>query len=232
MGGIEKFRTYGDVFDERTLRNIFKLKSEGYFEDLASPISTGKESNVFSAKTKSGDYVCVKIYMINTANFRRMYNYIGSDKRFEGLQKKRRQIIYAWAQREYRNLMIAYESKINVPKPIVVKENILVMEFIGNNGEAAKLLKYSHPKNMKKFSKEIVNNIKKLYKARLVHGDLSEFNIINCNERPIFIDFSHGIKLDYQNADELLKRDINNIKKFFVKNNVKIKDKFLDKFNN
>src|SRR3989344_9059375 len=107
MSTKEKFRTWGNVFDQKTLRTLFKLESDGYFEELRSPISTGKESNVFSAITKDGNYICVKIYMINAADFRRMYNYIGADKRFEGLQKKRRQIIYAWAQREYRNLILA-----------------------------------------------------------------------------------------------------------------------------
>ena len=45
----EKFKTYKSVFDEKTLRVLFKLESEGYFEELKSPISVGKEANVFSA---------------------------------------------------------------------------------------------------------------------------------------------------------------------------------------
>ena len=222
MGGKEKFRTYGDVFDEKTLRILFKLESEGYFIEMRSPISTGKESNVFSAITKDGNYICVKIYMINASDFRRMYNYIGADKRFEGLQKKRRQIIYAWAQREYRNLILAYQAGINVPKPIAVKENVLLMEFIGDNGKAAKLLKNDLPKDMKKFSDDLTKDFKKLHKIGLIHGDLSEFNILNYNNKPVIIDFSHGVRLDYPNANDLLNRDIENLKKYFKKHNINL----------
>src|SRR3989344_5233152 len=137
MSSRDKFETFKNVFDNKTLLTLFKLESDGYFEELKSPISIGKESNVFSAVTKDGSFICVKIYRVNTCNFNKMYNYIAFDPRFEGLQKKRRSIIYTWAQREYRNLLIAHENKINSPKPIAVKENVLLIEFIGKNGNAA-----------------------------------------------------------------------------------------------
>ena len=63
----EKFKTYKAVFDDKTLQALFKLESEGYFEELRSPVSIGKESNVFSAIKKDGTYVIVKIYRINNA---------------------------------------------------------------------------------------------------------------------------------------------------------------------
>ena len=215
MSSKDKFETYKDVFDEKTLRTLFKLESEGYFVELKSPISIGKESNVFSAVKDDGTYVCVKIYRVNTADFKRMYAYIVNDPRFEGLQKKRRSIIFAWAQREYRNLLMAYEAGLNVPKPFAVKDNVLVMEFIGFNGEAAPRLKDRSPKNLQKFSKELIKNLRLLHKADLVHGDLSEFNILNYKDKPIIIDFSHGVKLNYPSAYELLERDAKNIKRYF-----------------
>lgn len=218
----EKFETYKDVFDERTLRVLFKLEADGYFKELKSPISIGKESNVFSAITEDGNYVCVKIYRVNTADFKKMYLYISSDPRFEGLQKKRRSIIYAWAQREYRNLLVATENKINVPKPYAVKENVLVMEFIGGKNNPAPRLKDKVPKDVKIFSKNLIKNIKKMYKAGFVHGDLSEYNILNYNDKPVIIDLSHSIKLDYPSSYELLKRDIHNLQKYFFKYGVKI----------
>jgi len=222
MSSRDKFETYKNVFDEKTLRVLFKLESEGYFEELRSPISIGKESNVFSAITKDKKYVCVKIYRINSADFRKMYNYIASDPRFDGLQKKRRQIIFAWAQREYRNLLIAHEFNVRVPKPLAVKDNVLVEEFVGDNGNAAPRLKDMEPKDIKKFSQDLIKNVMNMYKAELIHGDLSEFNILNYNNKPIIIDFSHGVKLNYPSANELLERDIKNLQRYFSKRKINI----------
>src|SRR3989338_7397200 len=100
MLGKERFRTQENVFDEATLRVLFKLSGQGYFDELQSPISIGKESNIFSAK-KGDDYVIVKIYRVNACDFKRMYNYIAGDPRFHGIQKQRRKIIGTWAKREY-----------------------------------------------------------------------------------------------------------------------------------
>lgn len=221
MSSKDKFETYKNVFDEKTRIALFKLGSQGYFEELKSPISIGKESNVFSAIRKDGALVCVKIYRINTCDFRRMYNYIAQDPRFRGLQKKRRQIIRAWAQREYRNLLVAREAGADVPTPYAVKENVLVMEFIGNK-EAAPRLKDKEPENPKKFMQGLAKNIKLFYKAGFIHGDLSEYNILNYNNKAVIIDLSHGIKADYPNALELLERDIKNLQRYFTKHNVKI----------
>ena len=157
MSSKDKFETYKDVFDDQTIRTLFKLSSEGYFEELKSPISIGKESNVFSAVKKDGSLVCVKIYRVNVCDFRRMYQYIGADPRFKGLQNKRRQIINAWAQMEYINLMVARETGADVPTPYAVKSNVLVMEFIGNK-EAAPRLKDRPPKDVKKFCSLLIKN--------------------------------------------------------------------------
>ncbi|MBS3152374.1 serine protein kinase RIO [Candidatus Woesearchaeota archaeon] len=213
----EKFKTYKNVFDEKTLRVLFKLESEGYFEELKSPISIGKESNVFTAIKKDGTYVVVKIYRINTADFKRMYKYIGCDPRFKGLSNQRRKVVFAWAQREYRNLLIANQAGARVPVPYAVMDNILVMELIGKNNEPAPRLKDKPPKNVKKFIKELINNLTIFYKSGFIHGDLSEFNILNYNDTPYIIDLSHGVKLDYSGMQELLDRDIKNLKKYFSK---------------
>ena len=88
----EKFKTYKNVFDDKTLRVLFKLESEGYIEDLRSPISIGKESNIFSAVNKSGDHLIIKIYRVNNADFKKMYRYVSADTRFEGLSNQRRKL--------------------------------------------------------------------------------------------------------------------------------------------
>ncbi len=223
MSSKEKFRTYKAVFDESTLRVLFKLESEGYFKELLSPIKIGKESNIFSAVKEDDSFVILKIYRINNAEFKRMYTYIAADSRFEGLSNNRRKVIFAWAQREYRNLLTAHQAGVAVPLPHAVKANVLVMELIGTDSLVAPRLKEVESTNVQKFYLDVLKNLKKLYAAGYVHGDLSEFNILNFKETAYFIDFSHGTKLGSSLADSLLERDIKNLVSYFTKKGLKLK---------
>ncbi|NQU97865.1 serine protein kinase RIO [Candidatus Woesearchaeota archaeon] len=209
----EQWKVYKNVFSEFSLRTLFKLSSERHFEELVSPISIGKEANIFSANTKDGDYIIVKIYRLENCNFNKMYEYISADPRFLKTSSQKRSTVFSWTQREYKNLMIAREV-INVPTPITFKNNILLMEMVG---EPAPMLKDAKPKNPEQFLKKIVENVKKLKEQGLVHGDLSEFNILNHDEEPVFIDFSQGTLTKAPNARELFERDLKNVNRFFSK---------------
>lgn len=216
-----------NVFDNFTNLTLHKLIRQGHFEGLESPISIGKEANIFTA-LKNDKRVIVKIYRLETCDFNKMYDYIKFDPRYQGLQKKRRKIIFHWTQREFRNLMKAREAGITVPKPIVFLNNVLVIEFIGK-GEIAPMLKDKIPKNKRKFFDEIINNIKKLYKKGLVHADLSAFNILNFNEDPVFIDMSQCTTLEDTRAKEYLDRDIRNVVNFFIKVGLKVDEEKIRK---
>jgi RIO kinase 1 len=205
-----KFIAYENVFDEATLRGIFKLTGQGYFEAIESPISTGKESNVFTVKYKDEKRVA-KIYR-TSANFKKMYDYMKSDPRFAGMKGTKLTIIYLWARKEYRNLLRAKELEVSAPMPYAVYQNILIMEYFD-----AQLLQIQAPKNPKEFYERLIKEIIKLLKAGLVHADLSEFNILNHNEKPVLIDFSHALDLRYPNVQRLLKRDVENMVRYFNK---------------
>ena len=223
----EKFKTLKNVFDDFTERNIFKLISQGHFEGLESPIFIGKEANLFTA-LKENKRVVVKIYRLQTCDFNRMYDYIKFDPRFPYVRKQRRKTIFAWAQREYRNLLKAREAGVRVPTPITCLYNILVMEYIGDEQPAPKI-KDKMPQDPKKFFDEIIAGMRKLYKAGLVHADLSHFNILNHKEKPVFIDMSQATPLEDPNSTEYLERDINNICKFFKKAGVKAESEDIKK---
>ncbi|MDP6599878.1 MAG: serine protein kinase RIO [Candidatus Woesearchaeota archaeon] len=223
--GREKFKTMHDVFDEFTNRTIFKLITEGHFKGLESPINIGKESNVFSALTKEEKRVIVKIYRLETCDFNSMYNYIKDDPRYLKLKRKQRKIIFAWVQREYRNLMNAREAQVSVPIPITFSNNVLVLESIGKDNVIAPMLKDSVPKNKKQFFDKTLDNIRKMYKTGLVHADLSAFNILNFDEKPVFIDMSQTTLLRHPRAEEFLERDIKNICNFFKRIGLKVNEK-------
>ncbi|MBD3313314.1 serine protein kinase RIO [Candidatus Woesearchaeota archaeon] len=211
----DKFKTMKNVFDDHAEKILFKLMSEGHFEGLESPVLIGKEANIFTARKGEGK-VIVKIYRLETSDFRKMYEYIRYDTRYLGLMKKKRLIIFSWCQREFRNLLKAREAGLNVPTPIAFKDNILVMEMIGKDSPAPQL-KDKHPKNPEKFYNGLLDNLASLYSAGFVHGDVSEFNILNDNGTPVIIDFSQASPLRSANSKELLERDARNISRFFSK---------------
>ena len=210
----DKFKTLKHVFDDFTERNLFKLSSKGYFDELESPIRMGKEANIFTAK-KGDKKVIIKIYRLSTCDFFKMYEYIRPDPRFK-VEKNRRKVIFAWAKREYSNLLRSRSKGIRVPTPYGYLYNILIMEMIGDE-EPANMLKDKIPIDKEKFFEETIKQMKKLHKAGLVHGDLSAFNIINYKEKPVLIDMSQSTTLDNPRADDFLKRDVKNICSFFKK---------------
>jgi len=217
----ERFKTAEDVFDRFTIRNLFVLSSKDFFEeDTLSPISIGKEANIFSA-LKGDQKVIIKIYRLETSDFKKMYDYIRTDPRYQNLAKRRREIIFAWAQREYRNLLGARKALVKAPLPITFMKNILVISFIGDE-DAAPKVKDAIPQQPKEFFDTIIENIKKFYDSGYVHGDLSKFNILNHNEQPVLIDFSQASPLRSPHVQEMLKRDIHNVGEFFRKLDVTV----------
>jgi len=225
--GKDKYKTFKTVFDEFTERNIFQIMSQGYIDGLIGPISVGKEANIFSAK-KDNELRILKIYRLQTCDFNKMYDYIKSDPRYAGLSKRRREVIFAWAHREARNLLRAREFEVRVPTTYTNLQNILVMEFIGDENPAPKL-KDAKPQNVQEFFDDLILQMKKLYKAGLVHGDLSGFNILNDNDKPVLIDMSQAAPLDDPNCNDWLRRDIKNISTLFKKWGVKIDEEQLFK---
>lgn len=213
----ELFETVEEVFDYSTLMILYDLINNGFIDVMYGVVNSGKEARVYFAKDRNGLDLAVKIYLTSTSEFRKgMLTYIIGDPRFKVSSRKTRDIIYVWARKEYSNLSKAYSVGVRVPKPITVKGNILVMEFIGVDGVPAPLLKDYLPQNIDSFFNIVMDYVRKLYiNARLVHGDLSEYNIMVFNDSPVLIDFGQAVDLSHPMAEELLARDVNNLLKFF-----------------
>ncbi len=199
------------VFDRSTLMSLYKASRAGYFDELQGIISTGKESNVYYGFR--GDMeVAVKIYAVEASDFKNMEKYIVGDHRFGGW-RNRRQLIYMWAQKEFRNLGRLY-PKVRCPRPVGVVNNILVMGFMGEGGVAAPRLKDLPPEDPLDCFRKVTRDMRRMYGAGIVHADLSEYNILNWGD-PYIIDLSTGVVLDHPLADEFLGRDVKNICKYF-----------------
>jgi len=221
---VEDRRVGSEVFDSITLKTLYKLANTGNIHRLNGAISTGKEANVFKGADENDDFVAVKIYRVTTSDFKKMQTYIEGDPRFQVRSTNKRQLINTWVTKEFRNLQRAEDAGVRVPKPIVSKNNVLVMEFIGDeDGNAALPMRHSNISDPPELLNKIIHYMKLLYQdANLVHGDLSSYNILIQNDDPVIIDISQGMTRDHPNSGELLNRDIENIVKDFKKLKVKI----------
>jgi len=217
-------KTYEEVFDKRTLQELYNLMKDGIIDSLENPISTGKEAKVFKGKQKNGTDVAVKIMRINTAVFRKYRKYIEGDHRFEDLPGGTK-MIYAWTKKEFSNLKRMHEGGIKVPEPLAYAKNILIMEYLHHEGHPAPMLKDVdlNEKHMTYISDQVLDYFDILYnELEMVHGDLSEFNILIGEGYPYLIDVSQSVLLDHPQAEELLERDINNLVRYFGTNGVEI----------
>lgn len=214
----EAKKAFENVFDHETSMALLKLKDREVIKKMYGTIESGKESVVFLADTYDDERVIVKIYMNQAGGFRDMYQYLRGDKRFRGVKKDRKSVIQEWCKKEFKNLKKA-SKVLECPEPIAFQKNILVMSFIGEEFSPYPKLKDVEIENPKAGFNRVLDDIKRLWqKEKLVHGDLSEYNILLDNNGELyFIDFSQGVHTSHPEAEELLRRDIENVGKFFEK---------------
>ncbi len=214
-------KTQDEVFDKSTLNTLEKLISDRIIDILDFPISTGKEGNVFRGITPNKKFVAVKIFRTSTSTFKHISNYIIGDPRFKSLHHTRRDIVYAWTKKEFKNLERLNKAGVRAPKPIIYRNNVLIMEYIGNKNRPAPLLRDIGLKNPKEIFNILIDFISKMYKkAELVHGDFSAFNVLMHKNKPYIIDLGQGVLIEHPNALEFLKRDIHNLVNYFKKFNI------------
>ena len=210
-------KTFGEVFDKQTLLLLGKLISDGIIDQMDYPIATGKEANIFRATTPEKTYVAVKIFRTATMTFKHIASYIEGDPRFSYGYKNRRGIIEEWAKKEFKNLQLLKAAKIRVPTPYKCVQNVLLMEYIGDATKPAPLLKDVLLKQPEKVYNEIIRFITRMDHHKIVHADLSAFNILFYHQKPYLIDVGQAVLLDHPSSSEYLKRDIHNILQYFKK---------------
>ncbi len=221
--GFKKNKVINEVLDKQTVMELYNLIKSNIISYVNGVVKAGKESVVFWAKSKDDYDLALKIYLVSTSNFKKREAYLIGDPRFSRIKKGTKNLVYLWAQKEFRNLSLCYDKGIPVVKPIHVSKNILVMEFVGKNGAPAKtLLESNVDKNDYESS---ISLLKMLYKqAKLVHGDFSEYNIFKTEKGLILFDLGSAVDLNHPNSKKFLERDINNITKFFAKRGLTVEN--------
>jgi RIO kinase 1 len=205
------------VFDRYCLLDLQEFFNKGLIKSVDFPIAKGKEANVYRATTPKGDYLAIKIYRLTSPSFIRFEEYIKGDSRFPKFYKSKTKLIFTWAKKEFSNLRYLKEIGIAVPTPIDYKNNIVLMEFLGEGGLPYPQLAKIGPANPKEEMDFLIEQIEKMYKNNIVHADMSEYNILVGPENLYIIDCAQAVLATHPKAKEFYLRDKQNIVNYFKK---------------
>lgn len=218
--------TVEQVLDPRTRVILVKMLNKKIISEINGCLSTGKEANVYHASAANGKEYAIKIYKTSILVFKDREKYVAGEFRFRKghCKSNPRKLIKLWAEKEIRNLKRIHQSSIPCPEPLLVKSNVLMMEFIGKDGKAAPRLKDAENIQQETYGKiylQLLRDMRTLYQdCHLIHGDLSEYNLLYQNEKLYMIDVSQSIEHDHASALEFLRRDILNVNAYFKKKQV------------
>ncbi len=179
--------------------------------EVDSVISAGKEATVFLALWRDFP-LALKAYRLHRTPHRK-HGKIGYAQ----------DIVSYWAAREYWILDRAFHAGVRVPTPARHSDHMFTARFLGDDRIPAPLLKDSNVEYPKRTFDIIINQIFMLYRAFLIHGDLSPFNIVMYKDEPWFIDFPQAIDFSsrmgrlqtLEKGRKILLRDIQNVVRYF-----------------
>jgi RIO kinase 1 len=219
--GRDDRATTEQVMDPRTRMILFKMLNRGIFEEINGCVSTGKEANVYHATTnKSEMELAVKVYKTSILVFKDRDKYVSGDHRFRSGYGRGnpRKMVRLWAEKELKNLNRLQTAGVPAPAPILLRGNVLVMEFLGTDGWPAPRLKDAEldDERMRASYLQCIRSMRIMYKiCRLVHGDLSEYNMLYWRKQVYIIDVSQSVELDHPRALDFLRVDCVNVTRFF-----------------
>eukprot|EP00535_Pseudo-nitzschia_heimii_P000577 CAMPEP_0197176780 /NCGR_PEP_ID=MMETSP1423-20130617/2589_1 /TAXON_ID=476441 /ORGANISM="Pseudo-nitzschia heimii, Strain UNC1101" /LENGTH=761 /DNA_ID=CAMNT_0042626201 /DNA_START=55 /DNA_END=2337 /DNA_ORIENTATION=- len=204
-----------------------------------------KPNKISMMSENDGFDVAIKVFK-RIKEFKGRGQYVDGDPRYAGRPFRsftERDQLEVWTEKEYRNLVRAYRADIPVPNPISYNDNIIFMRFLGEDGwPAPQIREINIRKASSKWTtlyEQVMESVKRLFQdARLVHGDLSEYNILiapnsqvdNKSEnidsedalQTVLIDFGQAVEVRHPKAEELLRRDLARVRDFFKKQGVKL----------
>ena len=227
--------TSEQVLDQRTRMILLQMINRGAVSEVHGAISTGKEANVYGAvlhDERAGEAVqrAIKVYKTAILVFKDRERYITGEHRFKGGFDKgnNRKMVKLWAEKEFRNLRRIHSAGIPCPEPISLKLHVLVMGFLGDRrGWAYPRLRDATLEGddvdaqWQKLYVQLLGIMRRMYQVcRLVHADLSEYNILYNQAQLYIIDVSQSVEPDHPRSLEFLRMDIKNVGDFFRRKNV------------
>jgi RIO kinase 1 len=205
---------------------IIELRDSFPDLSLVSSLKTGKEADVYIVQANA-ELLALKIYRENT-KFSSRLEYLNTNllksrtKRaiMNHTQKGSQMTQGIWTSNEFSSMQRLYDGGAFIPRPLAMTNNSILMEYIGDEDSPAPRLadvKLTQKEAYEVFDKILVN-LDVFLRNNLVHGDLSEYNILLWNSNPVIIDFPQMLILgNNQNAYKMLTKDITNMYNFFSK---------------
>nr|POF07195.1 serine/threonine-protein kinase rio1 [Quercus suber] len=236
--------TSEQVLDPRTRMILLQLLNRNVVSEIHGVISTGKEANVYHAitvpqesetdtSTPSVLHRAIKVYKTSILVFKDRDKYVTGEHRFRsGFNKSsNRAMVKVWAEKEFRNLRRLHSTGIPCPEPLSLKAHVLVMSFLGNgkgwpaprlrDQEFTDLSAEDTARKWQELYFSLLGYMRQMYQiCRLVHADLSEYNILYHKEKLYIIDVSQSVEHDHPRSLEFLRMDIKNTSDFFSRKGV------------
>ena len=210
--------------------------------DVLSVIKGGKEASVYrcvAGPAHNGRIIAAKVYrpqqfrnLRNDAAYREGRSIVAlggeaikeNDRRSQTALRKKTSFgeelrHVSWLAHEYDALKRLYEAGASVPMPLAVSENVILMDYIGDDGIAAPILRSVHleHKEVELLFEELVRNIRIMLDLEMIHGDLSAYNVLYWRGEITLIDFPQVVDC-YNNrqAYQLFERDVTRICEYFA----------------
>nr|CAD2161946.1 unnamed protein product [Meloidogyne enterolobii] len=174
-----------------------------------------EDMDVLTHKADSGQvHYAIKVYRTTLTGFKNRAEYVKNDFRF----KNPRSVMKVWAEKEFMNMKRLRRSNIKCPTPIKLKKHVLLMSMIGSSIPAPQLREIQWESEEMKIDAfaQVRQILVQMYKeCNLVHGDLSEFNLLYHSSTVYVIDLAQAMDLSHPSSLRFLHRDIMNILSFF-----------------
>lgn len=212
----------------KTPRRLEPLIEDGLIDEVVRPLMSGKEASVYVVRC--GDSLrCAKVYKeANKRSFRQAAEYQEGRKvrnsrqaraMAKGSKYGRREQEEAWQNAEVAALFRLAGAGVRVPKPYDFLDGVLLMELVADaDGDAAPRLNdvTLEPDEARRHHAFLIRQIVAMLCAGLVHGDLSEFNVLLGPDGPVIIDLPQAVDAAGNNhAFSMLERDVGNMAAYF-----------------
>ncbi len=188
---------------------IHALVERGAIVALGNTIGVGKESDIYDARRDGGRAVAAKFHREGRTfrHIKRSRAYIERAERCSWMLASRRA-----AEREYQALKRLY-GYVEIPEPIAQNRHVVIMGLI--DGNELNRTELAEPFTTLRY---IFEQVKLVYDRQVIHGDLSEYNIlVRVDANVTLIDWSQWVSLSHPDSENLLRRDVNNVLSFFAR---------------
>lgn len=212
----------------KTPQRLEPLLEDGLIDDVVRQLMSGKEATVYVVRC-GDDVRCAKVYKeANKRSFRQSVDYTEGRKVKNSRQSRamakgskfgRESQEAAWQSAEVDALYRLANAGVRVPEPYNFYEGVLLMELVTDaNGNAAPRLNdiTFSPEEARIHHGALIKEVVRMLCAGIVHGDLSEFNILMSADGPVIIDLPQAVDAaGNNNAREMLERDVRNLSEYF-----------------